>query len=179
MRGIAVFCLVVLLLLDILSGVQSEGSTLRKSRVRRVDDGTSGVVSTSYVQQNDNTVVQVDPVATTASVIKTYVHVVYSTTDSRTNVPDKKISDQMNVLNNAFKGNLMNYTDCDGKFKKSGIEVPFQFSLQNIDRTWNNYWHNSTMLNYSEMTKALRTGSCADLHIFITGGGMGDDIHGE
>jgi len=110
-----VFCLVVLLLLDILSGVLSEGSTLRKSRVRRVDDATSGVVSASYVQQNDNTVVQVDPVATTASVIKTYVHVVYSTTDSRTNVPDKKINDQMNVLNNAFKGNLMNYTDCDCK----------------------------------------------------------------
>jgi len=106
--------------------------------------------------------------------ISTYVHVVYKgNSGDVTNVADSKIIKQIDVLNDAFNGSNSIYKNCGGGNKSPGNESPFRFFLKNVTRTLNDAWHYSNDSNYTEMVKALRKGSCADLNIFIDAG------HGE
>jgi len=103
--------------------------------------------------------------------ISTYVHVVYKgNSGDVTNVSDSKIIKQIDVLNDAFNGSNSIYTNCNGGNKNPGNKSPFRFVLKNVTRTLNETWHYSNDSNYTEMTKALRKGSCADLNIFINAG---------
>jgi len=194
-----VFCLSVMLLLDICTGVLSEISSLGKARLRRIKNEPYSTSSSpgetmspeigneeqdvveSHMERDRNArnALQAAPLDNSPILVKTFVHVVYSTTDLRTNVTKEVIDEQMLVLNNAFKGNLTSYTDCGDNFKKYGIEIPFHFDVQTIDRTPLNYWHSTALSKDSDLAKQLRTGTCADLHIFIAGGDVSFGYHGE
>ena len=102
-------------------------------------------------------------------VVNTYIHVVYKNSSSDpSNVSTAAINKQMKVLNEAFKGLPMDYTDCNGIFR-TGVSTPFRFNLVSVSRTLNNSWHNA--LDDNAMVGALRKGTCSDLNVFINSAG--------
>ena len=97
--------------------------------------------------------------------VNTYIHIVYrnNSTDP-TNVPDAIVNKQMAVLNDAFSGRSLDYSDCNNN-PPTGFATPFRFKLAAVTRTLNDTWHYSWQ--NSTMAGVLRQGNCSDLNIFI------------
>ena len=104
-----------------------------------------------------------------AILIKTYFHVIYKDgQDDPTNVSDVYIEKQLEVLNNYYAGRNSIYKDCQGNPKEDGVQTPFVFIKKGkVNRIRNDVWHSAGSIADAVMKRALRTGTCADLNVYI------------
>lgn len=101
----------------------------------------------------------------TGATINVYFHVINNgPATSNGNVPDSWITNQMNVLNNAFRG------------ATGGTDTRFNFVLAGVDRTTNASWYTMAYGSTAETQakNALRQGTADDLNIYTAnlGGGL-------
>jgi hypothetical protein len=96
--------------------------------------------------------------------VPTYVHVVYDPGNPASNVSNKAISDQMNVLNATFAG----FESPDA------AATGFAFKLAGVTRTANLEWHlaGPTTSGERAMKRALRQGGDNALNMYLTTAGV-------
>ncbi len=96
--------------------------------------------------------------------IPVYIHII--TSGGQGDVPDSQINDQINVLNQSFRG------------MTGGTKTPFSFALVGTDRTENAAWYTVTPGSTEErdMKTALRQGGADTLNLYFAN--IGDGLLG-